>query len=82
MRLIKVDVEGAELGVLRGLSGLLEADAVPYLIVEVTPEYLVEMGESEEDLLTFLGDYGYSMRRITRGAARTNLAIRCVVLEG
>ena len=65
VRLIKVDVEGAELGVLRGLSGLLEADAVPYLIVEVTPEYLVEMGESEEDLLTFLGDYGYSMRRIT-----------------
>lgn len=61
--LIKMDVEGAEMAALEGMSGCLSRDS-PDLIVEVTDEYLKGMGASAAALVAFLTGHGYSMYRI------------------
>ncbi len=64
--LIKIDVEGAEMAVIRGMSECLKRDA-PHVILEVTDDYLRVMGTSAESLVTHLLGFGYSMYRITNG---------------
>jgi FkbM family methyltransferase len=65
VKLVKMDVEGAELRALRGLSGLIEGGAAENVLIEVTPGFLTEMGDSEAQLLDFLHERGYTMRKIT-----------------
>lgn len=57
-KLIKMDIEGAELRALRGAAGLLEKHR-PVLVVEVHP-YL--LGEPQERLFELLGQWGYGIR--------------------
>jgi hypothetical protein len=70
VRLVKVDVEGAELQVLRGMAGLLRLQH-PDLLVEVTDRFLRQLGDSAAALLEFLAQLGYvcyliSDDRVTR----------------
>ncbi len=58
--LIKIDVEGAELGVLRGLARTLAHDGVR-LFVEVHPPQLAQAGLSTDDVVGFLAARGYRM---------------------
>lgn len=51
--LVKIDVEGAELAVLRGMEDYLRAKH-PYLLLEITDKFLREMGDDEHALLSFL----------------------------
>ncbi len=60
---VKIDVEGAELRVLKGMSECLRRDK-PDLIVEVTGEYLAGFGDSSALLANFLRDQGYRMFHI------------------
>lgn len=53
VRLVKIDAEGHELSVLRGMIRLLSRDR-PVLIVE----------ESSADIVPFLRDYGYAAERL------------------
>ena len=39
LRLVKIDVEGAELDVLAGMTGLFERGALPAVVLEVSPEW-------------------------------------------
>lgn len=57
--LIKIDVEGAELAVLRGMEKYL-LKKLPNILVEVTSQFLNEMGDSEQSLLAYLQSFGYS----------------------
>jgi FkbM family methyltransferase len=57
--LIKIDVEGAELAVLRGMEGYL-CNKRPNILVEVTNKFLKEMGDSEQSLLAYLQSLGYN----------------------
>lgn len=90
-KLIKIDVEGAELRVLRGIQdGLREwGERAPVLVIEFAPEYLAAFGDSGLRLDEFLTQAGYRCWRITwdrllpmteqdvRGTAQFNLlAIR------
>ena len=59
---VKVDVEGAELLVLRGAARTLRRFH-PKLIVEVVPRQLESMGTSVEELETFVGSLGYHATR-------------------
>ncbi|ORT59300.1 FkbM family methyltransferase [Streptomyces sp. CB03238] len=59
-RVIKIDVEGAEGSVVRGMAPLLSRlrpDAE--ITVEVTPERMAQLGDSADELLEAMGAYGF-----------------------
>ncbi|KNE79642.1 MULTISPECIES: FkbM family methyltransferase [Streptomyces] len=65
-RVIKIDVEGAEGGVVRGLApvlGRLRADAE--VTVEVAPDRMRQLGESLEELLDTMQAHGFHTYRLT-----------------
>ncbi len=57
-RLIKIDVEGAELAVLRGARRLL-AEGSPVVVCEVVPEHLERLGATVEGVLSLMREHGY-----------------------
>lgn len=58
LALVKIDVEGAELNVVRGMKSVLrQADRV---VVEVTPTFLERFGNTAEELFQELGDLGFT----------------------
>ncbi|MBC3842978.1 FkbM family methyltransferase [Streptacidiphilus sp. 4-A2] len=64
-RVIKIDVEGAEGGVIRGLApalGKLRPDAE--IAIEVTPERMAKLGDSIEELLETMEGSGFHAYRI------------------
>lgn len=63
VRLVKLDIEGAELLALRGMRGVLERDR-PFLIFEMDDEFLRELGASARELCAFLTEGGYELHRI------------------
>jgi FkbM family methyltransferase len=60
---IKCDVEGAELGVLRGGEETLERDR-PTLLLEIDERWVARYGHTGADVLNFLIDRGYRYERI------------------
>lgn len=59
-RVMKIDVEGAELAVLRGARDIL-ARGECAVFLEVHPEQMKNCESSEEELTGFLGDLGYRL---------------------
>jgi FkbM family methyltransferase len=60
IRLIKIDVEGEEMNVLRGLAPLIDSlSAGASLVVEVSPERLEARGTTAQELFGFLTDRGF-----------------------
>ncbi len=72
--LIKVDVEGEELPVLKGAAGTLRKFR-PKLIVEVQRETCESAGYSTDDILKFLGQFRYKFYRIRRGGRIRSITI-------
>ena len=58
VKLIKIDVEGAELGVLRGAKGLLNRDR-PMILFEHAPIHADAFGTRSDEVWTLLDDAGY-----------------------
>ena len=56
--LIKIDVEGYELQVLRGASAIIQKHK-PILFVELDDDNLRDQGDSASDLVRFLEQHGY-----------------------
>lgn len=63
--LIKIDVEGVEMSVLKGGNKLLQSKNAPDLIVEVFDIQLRRAGSSEEKLLSYLKRLGYKAYMFT-----------------
>lgn len=61
--LLKIDVEGAELSVLRGFDEWLAARRIECLVVEVTDQFLQRFGASARELYAYLAAYGYVPKR-------------------
>lgn len=57
--LLKIDVEGAEMKVLKGCRSLLASQSIKKLIVEITPGFLERFGDSKSDLIGYLESFGY-----------------------
>jgi FkbM family methyltransferase len=68
--LLKIDVEGSELGVLRGFQGLLEAGRVGRLVIEISDEFLRRYGASAAELYAYLAAMGYVPARGPLGSAQ------------
>lgn len=68
VRLIKLDLEGAELYALRGAAALLEA-VHPPILMEYVPGHLKSFGIDPEEPLTYLESRGYRILRHAAGAA-------------
>ncbi|QOG17795.1 MULTISPECIES: FkbM family methyltransferase [Bradyrhizobium] len=61
--LVKCDVEGGEMIVLRGLNRILQ-DIKPMLMLSVHPPFLPKFGTSADEISRFLGECGYDHRLI------------------
>lgn len=68
--LVKMDVEGAEVKVLRGGMGLFSRRDAPFLMVEVSPACLQAAGTSADELVSMLREFGYRMSEITPDGLR------------
>jgi FkbM family methyltransferase len=55
-RLIKMDIEGAELAALKGMTALLRAATPPTLVIEHNPESAATAGYRPGDLLRYLNE--------------------------
>lgn len=64
VKLIKIDVEGAEQLVIQGMANLI-AQHHPNLIIEITDQYLKPFGHNAQGLSDSLCSLGYRMYKIT-----------------
>lgn len=62
-RLIKIDVEGAEVGVLQGISNLIDKHK-PLIIAEYVPKHLSRFGNSFEDILSIAQQHSYKVFKL------------------
>jgi len=60
LSLVKIDVEGFEFPVLRGLRRFLEAGHRPAIITEVTPAAYPLLGHTLAEMAQFMTEFGYS----------------------
>jgi FkbM family methyltransferase len=59
IRLVKIDIEGAEFLALQGMHDLLASPAGPDILCEINDAFLREMGSSETQILQYLQRLGY-----------------------
>jgi len=67
LRLLKIDVEGGELGVLAGADRLLTDGHCDALVIELNPEALARAGSSVATLVKHLSDAGFLAHRCSSG---------------
>ena len=72
--LIKIDAEGFELPILRGLQGYFERSSHrPPIICEIAPRAYSLLGRSIRELERFMSDYGYVVRDPVDGLTPVDL---------
>jgi len=64
--LVKLDVEGAEVKVLRGMQALLAGPNPPPVVLEVSEWSLKQMGSSKEELFALMRSHSYKARLISQ----------------
>lgn len=64
VRLVKIDVQGFEARVLRGMTRLVEG-CFPAIVMEFWPHGLVQNRDSVFDLMAFIDKFGYAVYRVT-----------------
>jgi len=57
--LVKIDVEGAELMVLRGMTETL-SQLRPIIVLELVPDLLANLGTTKDEVISFLASFSYS----------------------
>ena len=67
--LLKIDVEGGELGVLRGAADLLSRRVIDHVLFEVSLPQIEAFGLDPGEIFGFLADAGYTAKAINRGGS-------------
>jgi len=67
---MKIDVQGAECGVLRGAAGLIGRSPGMRLIIEYAPAHLIQFGVKEGEFFDLLRDLGIVLRPYHRPLPR------------
>lgn len=62
---VKIDVEGGEFRVLRGMTRLLSCSSLSCIIIEVHPEKMLRLGDTPGDLLELLRAQGFRTHLIS-----------------
>lgn len=57
---VKIDVEGAEMKVLNGMTEIIQRDH-PTMVIEISDPWLKELGSSSAEVFDFLGRHGYKI---------------------
>jgi FkbM family methyltransferase len=80
VRLLKVDVEGADLHVLRGFEQRLRGADAPFVLCEVADTFLRHMGGSSNELMALMAELGYRAYFCSRGrlTPTTPEAVACI----
>jgi FkbM family methyltransferase len=73
---IKIDVEGAELGVLKGGHNLFTSKGSPIIVLEICEETLMGLNVSSSQVKDLLADYGYQLFSIQPGGLLTPLTLK------
>ena len=60
---VKIDIEGSELGALKGMKSMLEK-CMPTMVMEYHPPSIIEYGANPLDVYNFMKDLGYSIRLV------------------
>jgi transposase-like protein len=60
INLVKIDVEGSELKVLKGMEEILKAHTIERLVIEIKPRFFKCFSYKKEDIYNLLYRYGYT----------------------
>ena len=72
--LIKIDAEGFELPILRGLQGFFERTKLrPAILCEIAPGAYPLMGRKVSELASYMAEYGYRAHDLIDGTTPVNL---------
>jgi FkbM family methyltransferase len=82
VQLVKIDVEGAETGVLAGMQRGLASGRYRYIMLECHPGLLAERGLTETSCVAALSDAGYRLWLIAQSPAMHRRAARRHVPRG
>jgi FkbM family methyltransferase len=57
--IIKIDVEGAEFSVILGMGEIINQSNVKIVIVEITPKFLQNFGNTKEEIYSLMSSFGF-----------------------
>jgi len=80
VRLVKIDVEGSEIQVLRGAERLLSSLNAPNVLCEVSELSLIKMGGGKDELFSLMRGHGYQAKIISP-IRRSNLSSESVYFQ-
>lgn len=70
---IKIDVEGAELEVLKGLEETLDSSSDLAIFIEIHPDRLPKFGGGDHELKDFLESLNFSIKELKTGRAENHI---------
>lgn len=75
---VKMDIEGAEVGALKGSQYILNSDNQPLWLIEINSSCLNRFGKSSEDILDFFDVHRFDRWLVLKGLENGNIVRRCL----
>src|SRR5262249_41966623 len=79
--IVKIDVEGAEFSVLKGMTELIKQSRKLRVFLEFVPAWVSDAGHSPEECLTLLCDHGFALYDVSDEARTVTQTTVAEMLE-